>query len=375
MIVAARFLLAWVLCPLASLIAQNQTGFDVDLRLDYSAAARTIELYEGGPVNTQAIAELRGNRIAASTTGLVTSRGSLTQTLQSYLDSLRYRQIIRDDVFQLETGRGNVAAMKELLGELGKRGFTRRVVATVGQIFPPGADISITIPVYLVAFGHENLDAYVRRIIWHHDTPQFVGDEAGELTIVVNLAQAIDYGENAEERFIGLLSVVAHEVFHAAFGAYKQTSPVWKRHYRNHSSPFDELADLTQNEGIAYYLSLDQAGRGYLPRDWSRRIHDAFETFSRNANELRSPGITPARAAELIRSANLSGYWDNYGAMTGMSMAREIDMKLGRSALIETIVKGPIDFFQKYVKISKIDGNLPKFPPDLEAVIISLKNR
>ena len=65
-------------------------------------------------------------------------------------------------------------------------------------------------------------------------------------------------------------------------------------------------------------------------------------------------------AAELIRTANLSGYWESYGAMTGMFMAREIDLRLGRGALIQTISDGPLDMLSKYAGLTDRDDTLPK---------------
>src|SRR6202008_3534100 len=102
--------------------------------------------------------------------------------------------------------------INDLLGEIKKRNFNRRVVATVEQIFPQDANVSVTIPLYVVAVGHENVDAFVRRIIWHGDEPQFVGENEGELTIVINLGQSVAYGQSLDDRFISLLGVVAHEV-------------------------------------------------------------------------------------------------------------------------------------------------------------------
>lgn len=348
------------ICPSTRLlVAQTNSQFNVNLRLDFSAAEQSIDLFEDRYVSTQQLAELRGNQIAASTAGLIANSGSVTALLRSYLDSLRYHDFMMNDVYHLEDARKNVAALKELLTKMKKQNFSQRVVATVEQIFPQDANVSITIPVYVVALGHENVDAFVRRVVWHEDVPQFVGENQGELTIVVNLAHAVNYGRNPNERFIPLLGVVAHEVFHAAFGAYKETSPTWKHFYAKHNRPFDELIDLTQNEGIAYYLSLDELGRGSLPRDWYDRTRGVFTTFNKNAVELLSDRLAPSRAAELLRTANLSGYWESYGAMTGMVIAREIDLRMGRAALIETIAKGSFDFFQKYLKLSKEDSNLP----------------
>ena len=55
--------------------------------------------------------------------------------------------------------------------------------------------------------------------------------------------------------------------------------------------------------------------------------------------------------------------------MTGMFIAREIDLVLGRAALIETIENGPGDFFQKYVRLMKQDSNLPQLSPEVVAAV------
>jgi hypothetical protein len=348
---------------------QTNPAFNVNLMLDYSAAEQTIQLFEDQLFNTQSLAELRGNIIAGSTAGYIAHRASASLVLKDYLDSVKYHESIKDDIYHLEDSKNTVVEIKELLEEIKKHNFSIRVVSTIEQIFPSDANVHINIPLYIVALGHENVDAFVRRIIWHGKEPEFVGENQGELTIVINLAHAVNYGPTLNERYVALLGVVAHEAFHAAFGAYKETSPRWKSYTSAHHTYFDDLLDLTHNEGIAYYLSLDQRGRGYLPRDWSTRTQSAFINFNKNSTELLSQDLATYRASELLRTANLSGYWDSYGSMTGMFIAREIDLRLGRASLIETIKNGPRDFFQKYIALTAQDSNLPKLADKITAVI------
>lgn len=343
----------------SSVYAQVNPNFNVTLLVDYRAVEQTISLIEGQYVSTSSVAELRGNKIAASTAGLIAGDRSFPLLLREYLDSLRYSQIIKNDIFNLEDVKRSSVEIRELLNELKMKNFARRVTATVEQLFPPDAEISVSIPVYIVAIGHENADAFVRRIKWYGENYQFVGENEGELTIVINLTQAVRYGRQLEDRFLSLLGVVAHEVFHASFSAYKDQSRTWQQFYTLHTNPLDKLLDLVQNEGIAYYLSLDQQGKGSLPRDWNDRIRTAFSTFNANARELLSRNLTAARMSEILRSANLSGYWESYGSIAGMAIAREIDLQLGRSSLIETIAKGPYEFFVKYNKLVQGNTNLP----------------
>lgn len=337
--------------------------------IDYASAEECIRLYEDQFVNTGEIASLRGNTIATSTTGMIESKGIGAYLLKNNLDTLKHRLYFQTDVYNLEDAKRNVTAIREMLDALKRRNFSRRVMATVEQIFPRDVEVSARIPVFIVALGHENVDAYVRRIAWDGDMPRFVGEDEGELTIVINLAQAVKYSDNLEERFIELLGVVAHEVFHAAFGVYKENSPTWKLYERTHQRPIDILLDLTHNEGIAYYLSLEQQGRGRLPHDWDSRMREVFMTFNKNAKELLSPRTSGSRLSELIRSANLSGFWESYGSMTGMYIARTIDKELGRSSLIETLSLGPMDFFSKYIELTKNNAAFPNLNAALEQEI------
>ncbi len=349
--------------------AQENSEFDVKLLIDYASAEQVIEIYNEQFVSSGSVAELRGNKIVASTTGMIAAQGRGGYMLESYLDSLKYRQYIQNDLYQIGDAKQNVTAIQNLLDAIKKRNFNRKVVATVEQIFPNDVDVSTRIPVYMVALGHGNVDAFVQRIVWNDNTPSFVGDDKGELTIVVNLAHAIKYSDNLEEQYIQLLGVVAHEVFHAAFGVYKEGSRTWDLFSRTHHRPFDYLLDLTQNEGIAYYLSIDQELKDYRPMDWGSRMRDVFIKFNTNGKELLSSVITNARTNELIRNANLSGFWESYGAMAGMHIARAIDKGLGRAALIETISNGPFDFFRKYIELTEQDGGLLKLNREIvEAV-------
>ncbi len=336
-----------------------RSGFNVVLNVDYVSAEESVGLYEGVSGRPDDIARLRGSQIALATTALLAQRPLDTKDLEGALEAAKFNQLSEDDVFKIRDAREHVAELKELLTAVERRNFSEKVVSTVAQLFPERTELSASIPIFFVAFGHQNIDAFVRRVTWIADTPVFVGEGEGELTIVVNLAKAVSYGRTLDERFIGLLSVVAHEVFHAAFGVYKDTSPAWRAYYATRRTYLDQLLDLTQNEGIAHYLSLIQRTRGNLREDQVDKVHAAFVEFNRTAGELLSRNITPRRAGDLIRNSNTSGYWESYGAITGMIIARQIDNALGRLALMETIALGPDDFFGKYVKLMQKDNGLP----------------
>ena len=340
--------------------AQEAEDFNVALMVNTESAERTIELYEGLSGRPQAIAELPGSRIALATTALLSGRQLDVPDLARSLEEAKYNQSLGDDVFRMKHARANVAAIKELLDEMNKRNFAQKVVATVKQLFPADTRIVGSFPVYVVAFGPQNIDAFVRRTLWNGQTPVFVGEGKGILTIVVNLAKAVSYGRNVDERFYGLTSVVAHEVFHASFGLYRDQSAQWRQFSLTHRTWFDQMLDLTQNEGIAYYLSLIQRTRGRLEESQVGDFKTIFGEFNRKCGELLSSGITPQRAQDIIQQSNSSGYWGSFGSLTGMIIARQIDQSLGRQALSETIALGPYDFFGKYAELMKTRDDIPR---------------
>lgn len=336
-------------------------SFSVTLAADYSSVTQTLDIYRGRTGNPGDVARLRGSSIALATTALLAHQLLTPDDLERAMADAKFGQLTDDDVFQMRSAQQNVAAIDELLQEMRTRNFTRRVVATVQQLFPDDAHMTTTIPLYIVAFGHQNIDAFVRRVVWRGETPVFVGEGQGELTIVLNLAKAVTYGRNVDERFIGTLSVVAHEVFHAAFGVYCDASPLWQAYHATHTTPLDQLLALTQNEGIAHYLSFEQRTGGRVPDDWDEKVRAAIQLFNTRAEELLSPRTSAAAAAAIIRQSNTSGFWESYGAVTGLFIARTIDQRLGREALTGTVRLGPADFFGEYAALCKRDNNLPRF--------------
>ncbi|MFN0157462.1 MAG: DUF5700 domain-containing putative Zn-dependent protease [Bacteroidota bacterium] len=350
--------------------AQTNSNFDVRLSLNMESAEKTVELYEGRSGRPEDVATLRGSMVALATAELLAQKTFGMDHLVQNLTDAKFGQRSEGDVYGMGEARIQALAMRELLDEIKRRNFGRRVVGTVEQLFPVNTEISTSIPVFFVAFGHGNIDAFVRRVVWRGDVPVFVGEGEGELTIVVNLAKAVNYGRNLDERFIGTLAVVAHEVFHATLGVYQDSSAVWQEYFASRQTYLDRLLELTHNEGIAHYLSFEQRSRGYLPQDWDQRINASFDEFNKNASDLLSPRTSPRRAGEIIRASNTSEYWDSYGAITGLFIARQIDITLGRPALAATIALGPMEFYGKYVELTRSNNNLPTLSPAIQKQLV-----
>jgi hypothetical protein len=343
--------------------AQEYGDFDLSLDLNVSSAEESIGLLRGLSGSPSRVAEMAGSRLALSTTATLAQRPLTLDDLERALEAAKFNQSLGEDVFRLQEAKANVQAMADLLDELRRRNFAQRVVTTVAQIFPAGVRVRTRVPVYVVAFGYQTVDAYVRRVVWSASGPGFVGEGEGEVTIIVNLSKAVSYGRSTEERFVGLLTVVAHEVFHAAFGVFKDGSPEWRTYYASPRSYLDQLLDLSHNEGIAYYLTLIQRTGGRLTPESEQSMRAAFDQFNRNGEELLHPHIDRRRASEIIRLSNSSSFWNNYGAIAGMVIARQIDQELGRAALSETIITGPTAFFNAYVDLMRRDRSLPQLSP------------
>jgi hypothetical protein len=333
--------------------SQEHAHFQLYLDLNTASAERAIEIYQGLSGRPADAARERGSQLSLAVTGTLAGRRLDTPALEQALEAAKFNQNMGDDVFQMRGARENIAALKDLFLELRRRNFAQRVVSTVEQLFPVDAQIQARIPMYVV------------RVRWEENIPLPADENDGELTIVVNLAKAVRYGNETDERFIGLLSVVAHEVFHAAYGVYKQSTPEWRSYYSVQRTPLEELLDLSQNEGVAYYLSLIQRTHGRLPADGLQRAQAAFTRFNAVASELLLPSTSRSRVSELLRESNTSGYWESFGSITGMMIARQIDQTLGRSALVETLRGPPQVFFRTYVDLMRRDSGVPALSPQV----------
>ena len=350
------FVILFLITPCAR--GQSNPQFDITLRVDYSSAEEMLEFFDRKTNNSARVARQQGNQIAAATSLMLARTHRSTDDFAKELELVRDNYKIEADVYGLGPTRASAEQLKKLLTETKRRQLERRVVATIASFFPADAKVSLTIPVFVVAMGNENAAAFVRRVVWKDDAPVFVGNDQGEQVIVLNLARNLGNRGDIETEFVQLLSTLAHECFHAVFGAYRSSAGSSV----NRNNPAASLADLVQNEGIAYYLSLQlQIGGATPPTRWFEATERAIIALNSALTELQSPSLTPQRARELMMNSNLSGSFEgNYGATAGLRMAYEIDTRLGRPALVETIRGGAKVFFAKYDDLCQHQTNLPR---------------
>jgi len=328
--------------------AQPETNFDVSFNVDYSAAEQLVDYFDWRGSNPEAVAALPGNRLAAATSVLLarTSRpaGDFLQALKNFRNGSQYD----NDIYGLLPVKKHIGELRKLLAEAKKHRLDTRVVGTLSAYFPVDTKISASFHVYLVAMGNERTEAFVRRVVWNGGEPVFAGENNGEPVIIVNLLRVLETEPAVQVQYIELLATLAHECFHATYSVLKQSLPDSTKP----RTPPEYLLDIVQNEGIAYYLSMEvhRVGRP-LSQTWFAETSQSMDNLNKALNELSSAGIAPARTQELLMNANLSGsFTGNYGATAGMRMAYEIDTKLGRQALTETLLHGFASFVQTYQK-------------------------
>ena len=353
----ALLLLILLLAPCRS-GGQTSAQFDISLRVDYSSADELLDFLDRKVNNSARVAKQRGNQIAAGTSLLLARTEKPDDDFVRALELARESFQSTNDIYGLKMTMARLDELKKLLAETKRRRLDTRVVATILSLFPADASVSLTIPVFVVAMGNENAAAFVRRVVWSDATPVFVGDDQGEQVIVLNLARCLIRGGDVQQEFVQVLSTLAHECFHAVFGAYR--SGFSEDAFPN--APFFALAHLVQNEGIAYFLSREIRDGGEVPpSQWFDATKRALEKLNSALLELQSPVLTPGRARELMMNSNLSGSFEgNYGATAGLRIAYEIESRLGRPALTETVREGVRSFFEKYRELCRRDSNLPR---------------
>jgi len=354
-----------------TLYSQTNPNFDFSLGIDYSAAEQTLDYFDHGTGNTKYVAELRGNQLAAATSVALARTEKADDDFRQQLELARNNSRFESDVYGFSPTKKHIEELRKLLLEIKHRQLDRRIVATIASFFPKQAKISTRFPVYFVVIGNERAAAFMRHVVWNYDVPTFVSEEKGEPVIVVNLARVVERQNNIEAQFVEVLSTTAHECFHAVFSVLQKSLPDSTKA----KNITDQLLDVVQNEGIAYYLTLQtHIGDRTPSQQWFNGTTQALEMLNRALLEMSSTNLTRARAQELMMNANLSGSFEgNYGATAGMRMAYEIDSRLGRPALTATLMTGSHSYISTYIQACLRDANLPKI--DKQVVrILKLKN-
>lgn len=202
--------------------------------------------------------------------------------------------------------------------------FQTKVFPRLAQLLPP--DTSIEANAFLVSLIVPGAFCVDGKIIVNLSNPQFL--EAGD-----NL----------------ILNIIAHELYHFGFHSHQEPAPI-----PSEASP-RELTDHVlwwlQNEGMATYASYSLtdifpthgAARDYIMLD---NVNDV-RTHKETVIEILSATNKLPRD-ELVGMIWKKGVRERAFYVVGAHMARTIELKLGREALISLIKKGPLSYIQAY---------------------------
>jgi hypothetical protein len=176
----------------------------------------------------------------------------------------------------------------------------------------------------------------------------------------------------------GLNMIVAHEAMHT----------IQNRAYGNPEAQdtgdgaFLSALSKIQREGTARYVEAEtdpepyeEYSYGFFYRAVDAERLRAFPADVRLLGPLTDachPTFDKARFAEVFSEGMNAGgpFYD-----VGHGMAKAIDERMGRKALLETVRRGPKDFFTKYVRLSERHKELPRLPENVVARVRTMKER
>jgi hypothetical protein len=193
--------------------------------------------------------------------------------------------------------------------------------------------------------------------------------------IYLNVAFWHDYNKPGWD---GLNMIVAHEAMHT----------VQNRAYGNPEAQDDgDGAFLTalskiQREGTARYVETEtdpdpyeeySYGFFYRAVDYERlRSFGADMALLAPVADACYPTFDKEKFAQAFTAGINAGgpFYD-----VGHGIAKVIDEKMGRKALLETVRRGPKDFYTKYLRLCDRDKSLPRLPESVAARVRTMKER
>jgi tetratricopeptide (TPR) repeat protein len=151
-----------------------------------------------------------------------------------------------------------------------------------------------------------------------------------------------------------IFNILTHETFHIGYGynRYLRSEPALEDDFI-----YNTLLDSLQNEGMAVYMAFqaqsffpakNESDYRLLedPGEVGKRIEGINRIFDLADRKTLSEVALRKQAWEL--GVNQRGYY-----IAGAKMARIIDEKLGRDALVRTVSDGPLSFIDRYNEVAE----------------------
>jgi hypothetical protein len=346
--------------PAKSAVADNKGAPSVTITIDDTAVSRLIQLIDakddsdasidswmalpanqellkvGAAENDLTPEELRAN-VKAVIDGTATDqsqpRYSMSRVLLEPLDE--YRKMLDD----LHAHESEWLALCE---------------ARDTQFAPPGTHINQT--VYLHVGG--DWDAINR-----------------DGAIFINMAYFHDYYKPS---WSGLDAIIAHETFHAVqnqvFGNPESQD--------TSDEAFITALSKIQREGTARFIEVDTDPGSYAPYTYGfffRAVdNETLRNFPQDIPLLDTlyaacyPTLDKPKYADAVGAGLNNGgpYYD-----IGEGMVEAIYTYDHQNGLIDTVKKGPIAFFSRYIHLTDKHSELPKLPADVASAVHSLSKK
>ena len=177
--------------------------------------------------------------------------------------------------------------------------------------------------------------------------------------IVINVSASYWKG-NVEN----ILNNLTHEIFHVGYSHMRRE----RTEAPLENTQLYGMLDYLQNEGIATYVGYEALPLFPAPDEVDYRLlenPDDVNRLLREVNDLFSQ-VGTVSDEELQRLSWQKGVTERGYYIVGAHMARAIDSKLGRTALIETISEGPLSFVTTYNSLAGEEERV-QIPLEVEA--------
>jgi hypothetical protein len=172
----------------------------------------------------------------------------------------------------------------------------------------------------------------------------FVRDVAGRPEIFVNLAVvARNYGQDNDQRWATLLTVLAHELFHIRFARQRAKSEYW-RSFPASGSPLAEARLTILDEGIAHFVGHRDSIARYLVEQ-REPLRLTLARGREALTRLSDPALSPSEAGEIIVRGTVGRFFSKYLCMPGMLAAYALHRNGGNAALLRSLED--LEFFER----------------------------
>jgi len=170
-----------------------------------------------------------------------------------------------------------------------------------------------------------------------------------------------------------IMNLLTHECYHIAYG--------YNRYLRREAELdngliYNTMLDALHNEGLATYVGY--LAQGFFPAKGMpdyQMLEDTAEVRRQIGEINRLFGIAENTPIDSLRkNAWETGVTKRGYYVVGAHMARTIDEKLGRDALLETVVMGPLSFIDIYNSLVENELKVATFAkPDKNTLLAELK--